>query len=82
MTRWEPQIDLARLLDALAREILLASDDDVLRGSLAAESVIRASADEVRRVIDAVLDDDAAAAGVDGNLPRVAFLREQRLRQH
>ncbi len=82
MTHWDPQIDLARLLEALAREILATSDDDVRRGSLAAESVIRASADEVRRLIDAALDDGAETGDVDTSLPRIAFLREQRPRQH
>ena len=82
MTRWDPQTDLSRLLDALAREILAASDDDVRHGTLAA-SVVRASADEVRRVIDAVLDDGAEVGGdLDVGLRCAAFLREQRARQH
>jgi hypothetical protein len=81
MTRWDPQIDLARLLEALAHEILAASDDDVRHGTLA-ESVIRASADEVRRVIDAVLGDGAEAGDVDAGLPRTAGAGELRVRQH
>ena len=81
MTRWDPQIDLARLLEALAQEILAASDGDVGRGSLA-ESVIHASADEVRRVIDGVLGDGAEAGDIEARLPCAAFLREQRARQH
>ncbi|HEY1543835.1 MAG TPA: hypothetical protein VGG01_15600 [Xanthobacteraceae bacterium] len=81
MTRWDPQIDLSRLLDALAREILAASDDDVRRLMFAA-SVVRASADEVRRVIEAVLDDGAEAGDRDARPPHAVFLREQRPRQH
>jgi hypothetical protein len=81
MTRWDPQIDLARLLDALAREILAASDEDVGRGHLA-ESVIHASADEVRRAIDAVLSEGAEVGDIDASLPCAGFLREQRARQH
>jgi hypothetical protein len=81
MTRWDPQIDLARLLDALAQEILSASDDEVRRGTLA-ESVIHASADEIRRVINVVLDDGAEAGDVDASVPFAALLREQRARQH
>jgi len=81
MTRWDPQIELARLLEALAQEIVAASDDDVRGGNLA-KSVIRASADEVRRVIDGVLGDAAESGDVDASLPYAAFLREQRARQH
>jgi hypothetical protein len=81
MTRWDPQIDLTRLLDALAHEILAASDDDVGCGRLA-ESVVSASADEVRRVIEAVVGDGSEAGDVDAILPCAAFLREQRARQH
>jgi hypothetical protein len=81
MTRWDPQVDLSRLLDALAREILAASDDDV-RGLTLAASVVRASADEVRRVIDAVLGDGAEAGDPDARPPHAVFLREPPPRQH
>jgi len=81
MTRWDPQIDFARLLDALAQEILAASDDDVRQLTLA-DSVVRASADEVRRVIEAVLEDGAEVGDVDASLPCAAFLREQGVRHH
>jgi hypothetical protein len=80
MTRWDPQIDLARLLEALAREILAASDDDVRNGT--AESVVRASGDEVRRVIHAGLGDAVEAGDVDVGLPYAAGCGEQRVRQH
>jgi hypothetical protein len=81
MTRWDPQIDLTRLLEALAREILAAGDDDVRHGTLA-ESVVRASADEVRRVIDAVFDDGVEAGDVDARLSRAAGFGEPRVWQH
>ena len=82
MTQWDPQIDLARLLKALAQEILSTSDDDVRRASVEGERAIRVSADEVRRVIDAILGDGVDAGDLDASLARAAGLREQRLRQH
>ena len=82
MTQWDPQIDLARLLEALAHEILSTSDDDVRRASVEGERAIRVSADEVRRVIDAILGDGVDAGDLDASLARAAGLREQRLRQH
>ena len=81
MTLWDPKIDLARLLEALAQEILAASDDEVRCGTLA-DSVIRASADEARRVIDGVLGDGAEVGDVDASPPCAAGLGEQRARQH
>ncbi|HLH91446.1 MAG TPA: hypothetical protein VKX28_23590 [Xanthobacteraceae bacterium] len=83
MSQWRPQTDLERLLDALAAELMAASDDDVRRAS--GPRGIAAAADEVRRVIDGVLGDPAEAdapRGVDAGLPPVAFLREHRARQH
>lgn len=83
MSMWRPQIDLERLLDALAAEVIAASDDDVRRAS--GPRGIAAAADEVRRVIDAVLGDPAeadAARDLDARLPPAAFLREQRARPH
>jgi hypothetical protein len=82
MTPWDPQIDLSRLLDALAREILAAGDDEVRRVNLATEGAIRGCAAEVRQVIDAVLSEGAARADVETSLPLAAFLREHRVRQH
>jgi hypothetical protein len=80
MTSWRPHIDLARLLDALAAELMAASNDDVRRAGGARG--IAAAADEVRQVIDAVLGDPDGTGGVDPRLPPAAFLREHRVRQH
>jgi len=83
MTSWRPHIDLARLLDALAAELMAASDDDVRRA--AGHRGTAAAADEVRQVIDALLGDPGepdAARDLDPRLPPAAFLREHRLRQH
>ena len=83
MSRWRPQADLDRLLDALAAELMAASDDDVRRAS--GPRGVAAAADEVRRVIDGVLGDPAeadAARDLDARLPPAEFLREHRARQH
>ena len=83
MSTWRPQADLERLFDALAAELMAASDDDVRRAS--GHRGIAAAAAEVRQVIDAVLGDPAeadAARDVDARLPPAAFWREHRLRQH
>jgi hypothetical protein len=83
MSMWRPQADLERLLDALAAELMAASDDDVRRAS--GDRGIAAAADEVRQVIDAVLGDPAEAdapRNLDKRLPPAAFLRELRARQH
>jgi hypothetical protein len=85
MTMWRPQTDLERLLDALAAELMAASDDDVRRAVGHRDIAATAAADEVRQVIDAVLGDPAEAdgtRGLDARLPPAAFLRELRLRQH
>ena len=83
MSIWRPQTDLDRLLDALAAELMAASDDDVRRAS--GSRGVAAAADEVRRVIDAVLGDPAeadAARDLDRRLPPTGLMREQRARQH
>jgi hypothetical protein len=83
MSMWRPQTDLERLLDALAAELMAASDDDVRRA--AGHRGIAAAADEARQVIDVLLGDPAEAdeaRGLDGRLPPAAFWREHRLRQH
>ena len=83
MTTWRPQLDLARLLDALAGEIMAASDDDVCRAG--GYRGIAGAAAEVRQVIATVLGDPAEADApgkVDPRLPPAALRRELRPRQH
>jgi hypothetical protein len=69
MTRWHPDRDLARLLEALSEEILAATDEE-LRQALAeaAGSIARTvSASEVRTLV--------AAAGEDADDPGAARLQ-------
>jgi hypothetical protein len=77
MTRWHPDRDLARLIEALSQEILAASDEE-LRQALAETgwSIARA-ASEVRALVAAAAegaDEPGAArphaAAVGGMLPQ------------
>ncbi len=82
MTRWNPQIELVRLLDALGREILAASGEEVRHANVEGARAIRASADEVRRVIEAVIGDAGEPGEREAGLLPAALLRELRARPH
>jgi hypothetical protein len=50
VTRWHPNLDLARLIEALSKEILAATDDDV-RASAGPGRKLAGAAREVRWLI-------------------------------
>jgi hypothetical protein len=81
MSGWTPHIDLARLLDALGREIVATTDQEVGTACFEDGDSIHAAAKDVRALIGAVIDDpddpDAGVAPVG-----TADGREHRLRQH
>lgn len=51
MTRWRPDLDLDRLLDALEAEILAATDQEIRLAFFEAGCSIAATAGEVRKAI-------------------------------
>jgi hypothetical protein len=63
VTHWHPRLDLARLLDALAEEILAATDEEV-RAAAAQGRKIASAAREVRLLVR------TACADVDEDLDR------------
>jgi hypothetical protein len=63
VTRWHPNLDLARLFEALSEEILAATDDEV-RASAGPGRKLASAAREVRWLIK------AACADVDEELDR------------
>jgi hypothetical protein len=63
VTRWQPNLDLARLIEALSKEILAATDDEV-RASAGPGRKLASAAREVRWLIK------AACADVDEDLDR------------
>ncbi|MBR0866939.1 hypothetical protein ACVI1J_010322 [Bradyrhizobium diazoefficiens] len=62
MTRWDPSLDLACLLEALSEEILAATDEEVRETSGLQGWTIANTALEVRSLIR------TARANVEGNL--------------
>jgi len=81
MTRWQPHIDLARLLGALDREIRAASDEEVRKASANDRRAMRATADKVRRLIADVADTPDGEGDPEAGLPPLER-REHRVRQH
>jgi hypothetical protein len=66
MTNWQPHIDLARLLEALAEEIVAATEPEIHQGCADGGHSVRAAARETRRVIG------AATGDLDGPHGRIA----------
>jgi hypothetical protein len=71
MTRWQPEIDLDRLLEALSADILAASDEEVRQAASPGGSLVAVAAGAIRQVIVEAMGDgdgpglrlmDAAAA--------------------
>jgi hypothetical protein len=81
MSGWKPDIDLARLLDALAAEIVAAADEEVYAACGKDGRSVAAAASEVRALIAPSLDDDPGESDA-GALPAEAVLGECRARQH
>jgi hypothetical protein len=66
MSRWEPHLDLMRLLDALANEIAATTDYEVRR--MCDEGwCTAATAKEVRELISAV-SGDPSESGIDADI--------------
>jgi hypothetical protein len=65
MTRWQPQLDLMRLVEALAGEIVGATDYEVQRACDEGWCTA-AAAQEVRELIHAV--SDPGASGIDADV--------------
>jgi hypothetical protein len=73
MTRWEPHLDLMRLLEALANEIAATTDYEVHQAC--SEGLCTAAvAQEVRQLIGAV-SGDPAAPGRDAQDERIDLER-------
>ena len=51
MSSWRPQIDLARLLEALANEIVTTTEQEVRESCGWDERTVRATAKEISRMI-------------------------------
>jgi len=81
MTRWDPHVDLARLLDALSEEIIAATDEEVRHACVRAGCSITGAPREVRNLIAALSGDtdeiDPALA-----VAEAARRRELCARQH
>jgi hypothetical protein len=80
MTEWKPHIDLARLLEALSREIMATSDEDVRSACAEDERSIEAEVSQVSGVVAAVTSDEVGE--FEANLPsaETADAREYRHR--
>jgi hypothetical protein len=70
MSRWEPHLELMRLLDALANEITATTDDEV-RQVYDEDSCTRAAAREVRELIGSVSGDPGIDTDVDPTEARI-----------
>jgi hypothetical protein len=57
MTNWQPHVDLARLLEALAEEIVAATEPEIHQGCADGGHSVRAAAGETRRIIGAATGD-------------------------
>jgi hypothetical protein len=64
LTRWHPNLDLVRLIEALSEEILAATDDEVRASASGPGRKIASAAREVRWLIE------SAWADVDEDLDR------------
>jgi hypothetical protein len=69
MTKWKPDTDLARLLDALSWEIMATSEEDICGASAADERSMEAAANQVRDLVAAVMGDDVGE--IEASLPNV-----------
>jgi len=78
---WQPQIELTRLLAALAEEIVAATPEDLHLASVLADRPVAAAAKEVRELIAAASgDQDEPDLGLP--LAEAARRREHCARQH
>jgi hypothetical protein len=57
MTRWQPDIDLCRLLEALSADILAASDEEVRQQLARGGSPLAISTRAIREVIAEAMED-------------------------
>ena len=81
MNRWEPHIDLARLLEALGQEVAAATEQEVRQVCVEDGGSIRTAAREVRELIGALISDPGDPDA--GPLPAEAVKsREHHQRQH
>jgi len=79
MSRWDPHADLARLIEALAQDIVAASDEEVRRPYHPAPSCsLHETADEVRSLIAAAMGDepDQRLIVADAVLRRERYVRQ------
>ena len=84
MSGWDPRRDLARLLDALGRELVASDEPEVRAACLDDGDTIATAAQHVRELIGALLDDpdDPDDPAGDVRAPGPAGARELRARQH
>jgi hypothetical protein len=77
MTEWKPHIDLARLLEALSREIMATSDEDVREACAEDERSIEAAA-KVSGLVAAASSDEVGE--FEANLPSAETANDREYR--
>jgi hypothetical protein len=79
MTSLRPHIDLVRLLEALAEEIIAATDDEVRQTCAGYGRPVHGVAGEVSRLLASIVNDPMESPA-ELYLPRLAGSPEQRRR--
>jgi hypothetical protein len=80
MSRWDPHADLARLMEALAQDIVGASDEEVRQSVYGAgRCSVTGSADGVRSLIAAAMGDEPDRRLIVAD---TMLRRERCVRQH
>lgn len=77
MKGWRPDADLDRLLDALAQDLLAASDEELCRVHRDAGCPVEGAAHEVRAMIEAAAEDERGPELPLAVLARVADYAKQ-----
>jgi hypothetical protein len=76
VTRWQPRLDLARLIEALSQEILATSDEEVRASTLHGRK-IAGTAREVRLIIKTVCAGvEDADKDLDGDLIKGELIKD------
>jgi hypothetical protein len=82
MSRWEPHIDLMRLLEALSTELAVTTETEVLQAGVEARWPLAEAAREVRELIGA-LNGDPGEAEVLQSIDRTeGGVERENLRHH
>jgi len=81
MSDWNPHRDLARLIEALGRELVASGEAEVRAACLDDGDSIHTAARHVRELIGTLID-DPDEPGTEIRPPEWAGARELRARQH